>query len=71
MMLDSKYNQLIQAADLIAYGAYHLHRQNHPEVWGHANAGVPAAIRAYMRMRDRWVPGSDHGVIWVDQRKNP
>ncbi|GAA4531487.1 hypothetical protein GCM10023160_34020 [Brachybacterium paraconglomeratum] len=71
VMQDSKYNQLIQAADLVAYGAYHLHLQNHPEVWGQKNKPVPAAIRAYYRTKNRWLPGSDNGIIWVDERKNP
>lgn len=34
VMQDSRYSQLIQAADLIAYGAFHKHAQDHPEVWG-------------------------------------
>ena len=71
VMQDSKYNQLIQAADLVAYGAYHLHLQNHPEVWGEKNKPVRAAIRAYYRTKNRWLPDSDNGIIWVDERKNP
>ena len=46
VMQDSKYSQLIQAADLIAYGAYHRHKQDHPEIWGTQSKVMPAAITA-------------------------
>lgn len=63
---DSRYSQLIQAVDLIAYGAYHRHRLSHPHLWGTTIAAVPAAVRAYMTTRRHWVPGTgDDGVIWL------
>lgn len=66
IMQDSRYSQLIQAADLIAYGAYHLHRQEHPEIWGTEHKPVSAAIIAYMKLANHWVDDSDNGVIWLD-----
>lgn len=66
VMQDSQYSQLIQAVDLIAYGAYHLHRQNHPEVWGTKIKVMADAIRAYSRTRPHWLPESDSGVFWLD-----
>ena len=66
IMQDSQYSQLIQAADLIAYGGYQLHKQNHPEIWGTASKPVPDAIRAYIRTRRLWMDGSDNGVFWLD-----
>lgn len=70
VMQDSKFNQLIQAADLVAYGAYQLHAQNHPELWGSKKA-EPNSIKAYLRLRNAWVPDADNGVLWIDERKNP
>ncbi|GAA4839358.1 hypothetical protein GCM10023221_16170 [Luteimicrobium xylanilyticum] len=64
MMQDSQYSQLIQAADLIAYGAYQRHRQGHPELWGGDNAWR-AAIQAYMRLAQHWPDDSDNGVYWL------
>lgn len=66
IMQDSKYSQFVQAADLVAYGAYQLHRQKHPEFWGTRNRPVPAAIKAYKSMMNRWLPGSEEGIIRVD-----
>lgn len=60
---DSKYNQLIQAADLVAYGAFQLHRQRHPEMWGTGGAPVAGAIRAYKKLKDLWVPGGEEGIF--------
>lgn len=54
VMQDSKYSQLIQAADLIAYGAYHRHKQDHPEIWGTQWRVMPAAITAYMKVSAHW-----------------
>ncbi|RLZ02548.1 hypothetical protein CWC38_10545 [Kocuria tytonicola] len=64
IMQDSRYNQLIQATDLIAYGAYQLHAQTHPEIWGATHRPVTDAIRAYRKMAPRWLPTSEHGIIW-------
>lgn len=65
MMQDSRYSQLIQAADLLAYGAYHRHRQGHPEIWTTQHATSPAAIRAYLQARAHWPEDSDDGVYWL------
>ena len=65
IMQDSRYSQLIQAVDLVAYGAYHKHLQGHPEIWGTRNQAVPAAIRAYMQLAGRWDSSSDYGVHWL------
>lgn len=64
VMQDSRYSQLIQAADLIAYGAYQKHLQEHPEIWGTQNNPVPAAIIAYMKLSRHWPQTSDFGVHW-------
>ena len=67
VMQDSKYSQLIQAADLIAYGAYHKHLQEHPEIWWKKpKTPVPAAIKAYMSLTRHWPQDSDYGVYWLD-----
>jgi len=66
VMQDSHYSQFIQAVDLVAYGAYHQHRQDHPEIWGAGAPIVRDAIRAYVQTRDRWIPGTDKGVVWLD-----
>lgn len=66
VMLDSKNNQLIQAADLVAYGAYQRHLQVYPEKWPQRNSPVKDAIFASFRTKTTWIPESDNGVIWVD-----
>lgn len=67
IMQDSRYSQLIQATDLMAYGAYQHHRQENPQIWGTRHAPVPAAIRAYLKTRQHWLPGTDDsGVVWLD-----
>lgn len=65
IMQDSRYSQLIQAVDLVAYGAYQRHRQLHPDVWGRTPSAVSNAIRAYLRAREHWLPETDDGVVWV------
>lgn len=65
IMQDSRYSQLIQAADLVAYGAFQLHRQNHPEIWGTKAAPQADAIRAYMKLSRRWPSDSDNGIYWL------
>lgn len=65
VMQDSRYNQLIQAADLAAYGAFHKHVQERQDIWGTDIAPVPDAIKAYMCLRERWIPDTDHGIIWL------
>ncbi|WP_207795489.1 DUF3800 domain-containing protein [Cryobacterium zongtaii] len=66
IMQDSKYSQFIQAADLIAYGAFHKHAQEHPEIWGAKLVPSDAAIIAYMKTAARWPSTSDYGVEWFD-----
>ncbi|ANF32272.1 hypothetical protein A0130_11845 [Leifsonia xyli] len=65
IMQDSRHSQLIQAADLLAYGAYHKHAQIHPEIWGPECSSSPAAIRAYMQAAGHWPDDSDFGVYWL------
>ncbi|XYX63177.1 hypothetical protein ACAE71_03026 (plasmid) [Clavibacter nebraskensis] len=65
VMQDSRYSQLIQAADLVAYGAYQKHRQGHPEIWGGDGTPSADAISAYMRLAARWPESSDFGVYWL------
>lgn len=64
VMQDSMYNQLIQAADLVAYCSYHKHLQNHPEIWGTRNKALEGAAIAYSRLSKHWRDDSDHGMIW-------
>ncbi|WP_155049563.1 DUF3800 domain-containing protein [Microbacterium sp. ZXX196] len=68
IMQDSRYSQFIQAADLLAYGAYQKHLQNHPEIWGADRSSTASgdAIRAYMRMGAHWLPESDYGLVWLE-----
>lgn len=65
IMQDSQYSQFIQAADLIAYGAFQKHRQEHPEIWGHGKPHA-GAIRAYMRVAQHWPQDADFGIYWLD-----
>ena len=71
VMQDSKYNQLIQAADLVAYGAYQRDTQKHPKRWSPDHTPVADAIRAYLSTKRLWIPGSDQGILWIEARKNP
>jgi len=66
IMQDSKYSQLIQAVDLIAYGAFHLHKQSYPEVWGTSSAVVTDAIVAYKKLKNHWPETTDEGMVWLD-----
>lgn len=66
VMQDSRFSQLIQAADLVAYGAYQRHRQEHPELWGTKSKIVAPAIVAYMKLANHWPHDSDYGVVWLD-----
>lgn len=67
IMQDSRYSQLIQAVDLLAYGAYQRHRQQNPDIWGTKVAPVPEAIKAYMATKAHWVSGTDDsGVVWLE-----
>ncbi|GAA4137738.1 DUF3800 domain-containing protein [Leifsonia shinshuensis] len=71
VMQDSRYSQLIQAADLIAYGAYHKHRQTNPDVWGGSFQPSHAAIAAYMQTSAHWPADSDDGVHWLSPTQEP
>lgn len=71
VMQDSRYSQLIQAADLIAYGAYHKHRQTNPDVWGGSFQPSHAAIAAYMQTSAHWPAESDDGVHWLSPTQEP
>lgn len=66
IMQDSQFSQFIQAADLIAYGAYQKHRQEHPEIWGGGGKPHVGAIIAYMRVARHWAEDTDYGVYWLD-----
>lgn len=64
VVLNSRSNQLIQAADLVAYGAYHHMLDARPEIWPKRNPRSPRVLESYKRLRRLWIPGGDHGVIW-------
>lgn len=67
IMQDSRYSQLIQAVDLIAYGAYQHHRQRHPEIWGEFPKVVPDAIKAYVTTKEHWLCAEENsGVVWLE-----
>ena len=61
---DSRSSQLIQAADLVAYAAYQHWMTRFPELWP-KHKPVEKVCQAYRRLEDRWMPGTDDGVIWV------
>ena len=71
VMQDSRYSQLIQAADLIAYGAYHKHRHMNPDVWGGSFRPSHAAIAAYMQTSAHWPADSDDGIHWLGPTQGP
>lgn len=72
IMQDSENSQLIQAADLCAYAAFHNAKQKHPERWNKQGAIQDAALAAHQRLSDTWPSDSDEGIYWVElQRKNP
>ncbi|MGO4301985.1 DUF3800 domain-containing protein [Leifsonia sp. RAF41] len=65
VMQDSRFSQFIQAADLLAYGAFHKHVQSHPEIWGDEKEPCRPAIKAYMQASSHWPEDSDDGVYWL------
>jgi hypothetical protein len=68
---DSKYSQLVQAADLVAYATYH-HLWQATDLWPkNAKSGEPGEglVKAYQRLKARWLPLDEpfaDGVLWVD-----
>lgn len=72
IMQDSEYSQLIQAADLCAYAAFHDAKLRHPERWNKQGARQEVALAAHQRLRTTWPSDSDDGLYWVETtRKNP
>ncbi len=66
VMQDSRYSQLIQAADLVGYAAFHHLMLARPEVWPKMTA-MGSMSKAYKRLRHHWLPGyGTDGVVWVD-----
>ena len=64
---DSRWSQLIQAADLTAYATYqHLwaDRSAWPSGGRHGQPNL-AIAKALDRLSARWIQGSDHGVQWA------
>ncbi len=70
VMLDSRYSQLIQAVDLISYGAYQKHAQDNPDLWPGAINISKSAIRAYLKTTPSWSSIHPYGMEWV-KRKDP
>jgi hypothetical protein len=67
IMQDSKTSQFIQAADMVAYAAFHHVAQSKPEVWPKLNP-MPGLTKSYRRLSARWLP--DHGaegIVWIDR----
>jgi hypothetical protein len=72
IMQDSENSQLIQAADLCAYAAFHTSKKQHPERWNTQGILQDAALAAHQRFRNTWPEDSDDGIYWVElKRKNP
>lgn len=61
---DSKSSQLIQAADLVAYGAYQWKAHISPEIWPKVTP-VPKVWQAYEKLEERWMPDAEHGITWI------
>lgn len=66
VMKDSKRNQLIQAADLAAYGAFHLISRDWPE-WCPRHKADHGAVDAYMALEPLWWPGCEKGIVFLDE----
>lgn len=62
---DSRFSQLIQAADLVAYAAFQHDLGAHPHRWPSTLTPTPGPAIAYQELADRWLPGSDQGITWV------
>jgi hypothetical protein len=66
IVLDSQYNQLIQAADLAAYGAYqHLWADGQWPSGGKHGSPKQSVIKAYQQLAPRWLPDSKDGIHWA------
>jgi len=70
VMRESKYDQLIQAADITAYAAYHHMWQRADSPWSrggpHGEPNIEVAA-AYRRLSPRWMPAcaENDGVLWL------
>jgi len=72
IMQDSESSQLIQAADLAAYAAFHHSKLTHPERWNKLGSHSEVALAAHQRLRSTWPADSDEGLYWFKQEhKNP
>lgn len=65
IMQDSKYSQLIQAADLAAYAAFHDAKLRYPGRWDAQGTNQSVAIAAHQRLRTTWPVDSDDGLYWI------
>jgi hypothetical protein len=65
-MQDSETSQLIQAADLAAYAAFHHAKLMHPKRWNKLGAQQEVALAAHQRLRKSWPVDSDDGIYWVE-----
>lgn len=66
LVTDSRYSQLIQAADLVAYGAYqHLWSAGGWPSGGRYGGPNANVVKAYRKLAPRWLPGSDSGIDWA------
>ena len=66
VMQDSETSQLIQAADLAAYAAFHHAKLMHPERWNKLGAQQEVALAAHQRLRKSWPVDSDDGIYWIE-----
>lgn len=61
---DSKYSQLIQAVDLMAYAAFHAAVRKDP-TWFKASNSLASAADAHAIMSRTWNSDLKDGILWV------
>ncbi|MEV7177796.1 DUF3800 domain-containing protein [Kitasatospora sp. NPDC093679] len=66
VMQDSAHSQLIQAADMVAYAAYHHLACSDPTLWPRLKPIGPMS-RSYRRLKPRWLGDpAGEGIVWRD-----
>lgn len=64
VMQDSAYSQLIQAADMVAYAAFHHLACRDETLWPKLKP-IGLMSRSYRRLAERWLGDpADEGIIW-------
>lgn len=66
IMQDSAHSQLIQAADMVAYAAYHHLACGDPGLWPKLTP-IGSMSRSYRRLEPRWLGDpAGEGIVWKD-----